>query len=61
MDGAFYNDIREPFMAADPAAVTLSTTNLALIPASNLPVMGGQYFARVVARLSPSSTCGAAN
>lgn len=47
MDGAFYNDIREPFMAADAAAVTLLGTNLALVPTSNLPVLNGQYFARI--------------
>lgn len=46
-DGLFYNDLREPFIAADIAAVTLLTTDLALYPASNFPVLGGQYFARV--------------
>lgn len=46
MDGPFYNDMREPFIAADIGAVTLSTTDKALYPASNFPVLGGQYFAR---------------
>lgn len=45
-DGQFYNDLREPFIAADIAAVTLSTTAKALYPASNFPNLGGQYFAR---------------
>lgn len=45
-DGLFYNDLREPFLSADIASVTLSTTDLALYPASNFPVLGGQYFAR---------------
>lgn len=46
-DGLFYNDLREPFIAADIGAVTLATTDKALYPASNFPVLGGQYFARV--------------
>lgn len=45
-DGLFYHDTREPFIAADLTAVTLSTTNKALFPASNFPALGGQYFAR---------------
>jgi hypothetical protein len=51
MDGPFYNDLREPFIGTDIAAVTLSTTNLALYPASNFPVLGGQYFARIGKKL----------
>ena len=47
MDGAFYLDTREPFIGADIAAVTLAATNKALYPASNFPVLGGQYFARI--------------
>ena len=46
-DGLFYNDLREPFMTADVAAVTLASTNKALYPASNFPVLGGQYWARI--------------
>jgi hypothetical protein len=45
-DGLFYNDLREPFIASDQAAVTLSTTAKALYTASAFPVLGGQYFAR---------------
>jgi len=45
-DGIFFNDLREPFVNADVAAVTLAATNKALYPASNFPVLGGQYFAR---------------
>lgn len=46
-DGLFYLDTREPFIGADVAAVTLASTNKALVPASNLPALGGQYFSRV--------------
>jgi hypothetical protein len=46
-DGLFYNDLREPFIGADVASVTLATTDLALYPVANFPVLGGQYFARV--------------
>ncbi len=46
-DGIFYHDTREPFISADQAAVTLSTTNKALYTPSAFPVLGGQYFARV--------------
>ena len=45
-DGLFYNDLREPFISADVAAVTLSTTLKALYPAGAFPAFGGQYFAR---------------
>ena len=45
-DGLFYQDTREPFLASDITAVTLAATNKALYPASNFPVLGGQYFAR---------------
>src|SRR6478609_10289621 len=47
MDAQFYNDLREPFVGADISPVTLSTTDKALYPASNFPVLGGQYFARI--------------
>ncbi len=50
-DGLFYNDIREPFIGTDIAAVTLLTTDLALYPAANFPVLGGQYFARIGKKL----------
>lgn len=46
-DGIFYNDLREPFMAADQAAVTLATTDKALYTTSAHPVFGGQYWVRV--------------
>lgn len=51
MDGAFYNDLREPFIGADLATVTLATTAKALYPAAAFPVLGGQYFARVGKKL----------
>lgn len=44
MDGPFYVDSRAPHIAADVAAVTLSTTMLPLMPNSNLPVLGASYF-----------------
>lgn len=47
MDGAFYNDLREPFISADQAAVTLATTDKALYPAGAFPFLGGQYWVRV--------------
>lgn len=50
-DGLFYNDLREPFISADQAAVTLSTTAKALYTASAFPILGGQYFARVGKKL----------
>jgi len=45
MDGPFYNDSRSPFMpAASITSVTLSTTDKAMYPKDNFPVLGGQYF-----------------
>src|SRR5215475_8987672 len=44
MDGPFYNDLRSPFTAADVASVTLSTTDKALYPVGNFPVLGSNYF-----------------
>lgn len=46
-DGIFYNDLREPFIGTDITSVTLATTDKALYPASNFPVLGGQYFSRI--------------
>jgi hypothetical protein len=46
MDGAFYRDLREPFMIANQAAVTLAATNKALLPAAAHPALGAGYFAR---------------
>lgn len=46
-DQLFYNDLREPFIGAPLAAVTLATTNKALYPVSAFPFLGSQYFARV--------------
>lgn len=50
-DGLFYNDIREPCISTDIGQVTLATTDKALYPASNFPVLGGQYFARLGKKL----------
>ena len=47
MDGPFYHDTREPFVTVSPAAVTLAATAKALYTASQFPVLGGQYWARV--------------
>lgn len=46
MDGAFYNDLREPFVVVAPGAVTLTSAAKALYTASQFPVLGGQYFSR---------------
>lgn len=51
LDGPFWNDTREPFMASDLATVTLATTAKALYTPSSFPVLGGQYFARVGKKL----------
>jgi hypothetical protein len=50
-DGLFYNDLREPFIGTDITAVTLAATAKALYPASNFPVLGGQYFSRIGKKL----------
>ena len=50
-DGLFYNDLREPFIGTDIASVTLASTDKALYPASNFPVLGGQYFTRIGKKL----------
>jgi hypothetical protein len=44
MDGNFFSDERAPFIIADAAAVTLSTTDKALIPVGNLPTLGSNYW-----------------
>lgn len=46
-DGLLYNDLREPCIGADQAAVTLAATNKALYTASAFPSLGGQYFSRI--------------
>lgn len=45
-DGLFYNDLREPFVAADLTAISPLATAVALYTPSNFPVLGGQYFSR---------------
>ena len=45
--GPFYNDYAEPHIGVDPAAVTLAATNKALIPVSNIPLLGAHFFGRV--------------
>lgn len=44
MDGPFYQDSRAPFITTDITSVTIATTNKALYPQSNFPVLGGNYF-----------------
>jgi hypothetical protein len=44
MDGPFWVDLRAPHMAADAASVTMATTNKAVVPVANLPVLGSNYF-----------------
>ena len=46
MDGPFYNDLREPFIAADLTAISPLSTAVPLYTPSSFPVLGGQYFAR---------------
>lgn len=46
MDGAFYNDLREPFISTDLAAISPLATAVALYTPSAFPVLGGQYFSR---------------
>jgi hypothetical protein len=66
MDGQFYVDSRAPFLAADVAAVTLSTTDKALLPIANLPILGSNYFGwvgknvriRVFGRITTGATPG---
>lgn len=50
-NGSFFVDTREPFIATPPAAATLAATPVALYTASQFPVLGGQYFARVGKKL----------
>ena len=47
MDGPFYVDTRAPHISGDVGSVTLTTTAKALIPAANIPVLGGNYFSYV--------------
>ena len=50
-DGLHYADRRTPFMSADQAAVTLSTTAKALYTTSAFPVLGGHYFSLIGKKL----------
>lgn len=50
-DGLFYNDLREPFTAVDITAISPLATAVPLYPASNFPVLGGQYFSRIGKKL----------
>jgi len=43
-DGVFYVDHKMPFISADAASVSLGTTNKAIIPIANLPILGSNYF-----------------
>lgn len=47
MDGPFYVDSRAPHIPADVASVTLATTDKALIPVANIPVLGSNYFSYI--------------
>jgi hypothetical protein len=64
-DGNFYVDSRGPFIVADSAALTLSTSNQALLPLGNLPVLGSNYWwagklvrIRMFGRITSGSTPG---
>jgi len=43
-DGLFYVDSRTPFISGDVGSVTMAATAKALIPAANIPTLGGNYF-----------------
>ena len=43
-DGLFYVDTRAPHISADVASVTLASTDKALIPVANIPILGSNYF-----------------
>lgn len=43
-DGPFYLDSRAPFISTNVTAVTLATTDKAMYPKDNFPVLGGNYF-----------------
>lgn len=47
MDGPLYLDHRTPLISTDIASVTLATTDKALYPVANFPVLGGNYFGSV--------------
>lgn len=47
MDGPYYQDTRSPFTAADVGQVTLASTNKALYPVANFPVLGSNYFGQI--------------
>jgi hypothetical protein len=65
-DGLFYRDSRAPHISADVSAVTLATTNKALIPVANIPVLGSNYFSfigkamaiRLFGRITTAATPG---
>jgi hypothetical protein len=65
-DGLYYVDSRAPFISGDVAAVTLAATAKALIPAANIPVLGGNYFSfigkavriRLFGRITTAATPG---
>lgn len=46
-DGQWFVDTRGPHISADVAAVTLSTTDKAIIPLANIPILGSNYFSWV--------------
>lgn len=47
MDGPFWNDLMEPFIAANLTQVTLASTAKALYTPSNFPYLGPSFFKRV--------------
>lgn len=65
-DGLFYVDSRSPFISGDVGSVTLATTDKALIPAANIPIIGANYFSfigkavrvRIFGRLVTAATPG---
>lgn len=49
--GQFYHDTVPPFITADEAAVTLSTTNKALVPTARYGNLGAQFFNQIGRKL----------
>lgn len=47
MDGNFYVDSRLPFLSADIGPTTIVSTNKAIVPVANLPILGSNYFSYI--------------
>jgi hypothetical protein len=43
-DGPYYVDSKGPWLVVSPTAVTLATTDKAIVPSSQLPLLGSNYW-----------------